>query len=142
MCRSGYFGREVLVSLLRRGDAFPLALGDDSPEQHFYPGLGMARWFFSQENFGQALDALGSEIEQVNSDPAASGDASHQAAINALRGRLLAELQQTEEFVHWASQCEPAVQKFSDYWIALGIYFFDRSCQVSHLNWWNYHRIS
>ena len=126
LCRSGYFGREVLVSLLRRGDAFPLALGDDSPEQHFYPGLGMARWFFSQENYGQALEALDSEIEQVNSDPAASGDASHQAAINALRGRLLAELQQTEEFVHWASQCEPAVQKFSDYWIALGIYFFDQ----------------
>ena len=61
LCRSGYFGREVLISLLRRGDAFPLALGNDSPSQHFYPGLGMARWFFSQESSrGVGLPTLSS----------------------------------------------------------------------------------
>lgn len=118
LCRSGYFGREVLISLLRRGDAFPLALGDDAPTQHFYPGLGLARWFFSQEEFERALEVLSSE--------AAHDAATHDAAANALRGRLLAELQRTNEFVQWCRDCEPESRQCSDYWIALGIFFFDQ----------------
>ena len=121
LCHSGYFGREVLISLLRRGDAFPLALGNDSPSQHFYPGLGMARWFFSQEEFGRALESLGTApSKKSTSDPA------EHAAAAALRGRLLAELQQTDEFLLWASECVPDARQYSDYWIALGIYFFDQ----------------
>lgn len=120
LCRSGYFGREVLVSLLRRGDAFPLALGSDSPSQHFYPGLGMARWFFSQEEFGRALEVLDSHTSQT-----AIRDPAEHAAADALRGRLLAELQQTDDFLLWASECVPEARQYSDYWIALGIYFFD-----------------
>ncbi len=120
LCRSGYFGREVLLSLLRRGDAFPLALSDDSPSQHFYPGLGMARWFFSQEEFVRALESLDSE-----SSHAGNGDPAEHAAADALRGRLLAELQQTDKFLLWANECVPEARQYSDYWIALGIYFFD-----------------
>jgi len=113
LCRSGYFGREMLISLLRRGDAFPLALGNDAPTQHFYPGLGLARWFFSQEEFERALEMLSSE-------------ATHNAAANALRGRLLAELQRTDEFVQWCRESGSVLRQYSDYWIALGIFFFDQ----------------
>jgi tetratricopeptide (TPR) repeat protein len=120
LCRSGYFDRDTLVSLLRRGDAFPLALGDDSPAQHFYPGLGMARWLFSQEKFESALKTL-----DVGSSPQPRRS-SQNAAADALRGRLLAELQQTDDFVRWCRQCDPESQQYSDYWIALGIYFFDQ----------------
>lgn len=126
LCRSGYFGREVLVSLLRRGDAFPLTLGDDSPSQHFYPGLGMARWFFSQDEFERALDALDSEVVRSGSIPVTAADVNQQAATSALRGRLLAELQRTDEFLGWATECDPETQEYSDYWIALGIHFFDQ----------------
>ncbi len=119
LCRSGYVGGDVLISLLRRGDAFPLALGDDSPKRHFYPGLGLARWFFSQEDFQRALEMLGSEGSNIGNQ-----DTNH--AADALRGRLLAELQQTDEFVKWCQNCDPESRQYSDYWIALGIYFFDQ----------------
>ena len=119
LCRSGYFSREILISLLRRGDAFPLALGDDSPSQHFYPGLGLARWFFSQEEFGRALEALGGDGSSAEKNATIH-------AASALRGRLLAELQQTDDFVDWCRDCDPKSRQYSDYWIALGIYFFDQ----------------
>ena len=121
LCRSGYLGREILISLLRRGDAFPLGLENDSLNQHFYPGLGMARWFFSQEEFGHALEVLDSEASRIDAT-----DPTQYAAVDALRGRLLAELQQTNDFVRWANDCGPEAQEYSDFWIALGIHFFDQ----------------
>ena len=118
LCWSGYFGRDVLISLLRRGDAFPLALGDDSPRLHFYPGLGLARWLFSQEDFQGAL-------EMLNSEGSKTGSQATNHAADALRGRLLAELQQADDFVKWWRSCGSESRQYSDYWIALGIYFFD-----------------
>ena len=120
LCRSGYFHRDVLLSLLRRGDAFPIALQDDSPDRHFYPGLGLARWFFTQGEFERALQILGKKW----TDPE-DGQADQAVAAHALRGRLLAEMQLKDEFVSWCRESPPECRQLSDYWIALGIFFFD-----------------
>ena len=116
LCRSGFFHRDVLVSLLRRGEAFPLNLNGDSPRQHFYPGMGMARWFFSQGEFDQAW-------EELSKAPLLGPSG---AATDALRGRLLAERQAVDEFARWYRECDPESRQCSDYWIALGTYFFDQ----------------
>ena len=117
---TGYFHRDVLLSLLRRGDAFPIALQDDSPDRHFYPGLGLARWFFTQGEFERALQILGKKW----TDPE-DGQADQAVAAHALRGRLLAEMQLKDEFVSWCRESPPECRQLSDYWIALGIFFFD-----------------
>ncbi|MCH1439503.1 MAG: CRTAC1 family protein, partial [Rubripirellula sp.] len=78
-------------------------------------------WFFSQDEFSRALEVLNSEIRRRD-----AADPIQHAAADALQGRLLAELQQTNEFVRWARECGPEARKYSDYWIALGIHFFDQ----------------
>ncbi len=116
VCRSGFFSRDILVSLLRRGDAFPLTLNGDAPRQHFYRGVGLARWFFSQGEFDQAWQELSKEpLSGLNGGVA-----------DALRGRLLAEKQSVDEFARWYRECDPEARQCSDYWIALGTYFFDQ----------------
>ncbi|QDT10308.1 ASPIC and UnbV [Planctomycetes bacterium K23_9] len=116
MCREGYLNRKLLISLIRRGDSFPLAIGTDTPADFFYPGLGTARWYFSQGEFKKALEHLSKEASaEFQSD-----------AARALYGRLLAESQATDEVNHWYGQTNKETQAFSDYWVALGIVFFDQ----------------
>ncbi|WP_372896261.1 FG-GAP-like repeat-containing protein [Stieleria sp.] len=115
LCRSGHFNRALLISLLRRNESYPMALKDKAPQSVFYPGLGLARWHFSQGEFEQALDQLQNPVP-----------ATFPPAAKALVGRLLAETQATEPFVQWYSRCDDATMQFSDYWVALGIYFYDQ----------------
>lgn len=121
LCRLGHYNRGLLISLLRRNESFPMVLDGKvldgkAPQNLFYPGMGMARWFFSQGEFEQALKQLAAEKVSGFSSPAA----------RALYGRLLAETQATNEFVQFYQACDAETRRFSDYWIALGIYFFDQ----------------
>ncbi len=62
LCRAGLATEPQLLSLVRRTEAFPALLDeDDEPSNHFEPGLGMARWHFTQLDFRQALAALAAE---------------------------------------------------------------------------------
>ncbi|MCG8651142.1 MAG: FG-GAP-like repeat-containing protein, partial [Pirellulales bacterium] len=117
LCRLGYLNRPLLISLLRRNESFPLVLAAESPGKKFYSGLGIARWFFSQGQFEQALAHLSAERETGFSSPAAA----------ALYGRLLAETQATGEMGQWYRECDEQTRRFSDYWVALGIFFFDQN---------------
>ena len=117
LCRAGEATESELVSLLRRNDSFPTSLtGDENPEQHFEPGMGMANWYFTQRMYRQALEELSAEHQADFSTPAA----------RALYGRLLAETQSFERVPAWYARCGEDVTEFSDYWAALGVYFFDQ----------------
>ena len=115
LCRSGRFNRPLLISLLRRNESFPMVLQNKAPEQSFYPGMGLARWYFSQGEFEKALGQLSEQSQTGFSCPAAQ----------ALYGRLLAETQALADMPTWYAGCGQATKQFSDYWVALGIYFFD-----------------
>ena len=59
LCRSGMENEPERLSLLRRNESFPVFLGDEKkPQQYFSPGLGMARWHFTQLDHRQALVEL------------------------------------------------------------------------------------
>ena len=116
LCRAGYVNRPLLISLLRRNDSFPLAIDADQLSKNFYPGMGIARWYFSHEDTKRAIDELQKE-SRVNVGSEAS---------RAFLGRLLAETQATDEFLTWFGSCNQETSRFSEYWIALGIYFFDQ----------------
>ncbi|QDT10304.1 FG-GAP-like repeat-containing protein [Stieleria marina] len=115
LCRAGYINRQLLISLLRRNDSFPIVLNSDSPSKHFYPGLGHARWSFSQGKYEQALEYLKEQKADFES-----------SAARALYGRLLAETQANDEIPSWHDGCDEETRKFSDYWAAMGIFLFDQ----------------
>ncbi|MGI9470841.1 MAG: FG-GAP-like repeat-containing protein [Rubripirellula sp.] len=118
LCRAGVANQGELLSIARRNDSFPLTLPPGiEPEDLFEPGLGMARWHFTNHDFDQALEEL--------SSPAASSLDSPE--VDALYGRLLAETQTLERIPAWHAKCNPKAREFSDYWMALGTYFFDRN---------------
>ncbi|OYP37965.1 FG-GAP-like repeat-containing protein [Rhodopirellula sp. MGV] len=117
LCLAGEANEMELNSLIRRTEAFPTK-PDPAIElgEYFEPGLGLARWHFTQLNYPEAIDALASERDSGWPVPAAS----------ALYGRLLAETQQHEQFVDWHAECDrDRLQHFGDYWAAIGTYFFD-----------------
>ncbi len=117
LCRVGQADELELHSLIRRTDAFPVNLkpGTD-PTKYFEPGLGMARWYFSQLDYRKAIEELTPEYE--------SGFQT--AAASALYGRLLSETQAAEQFPQWHAACDlPELEKLGDYWAALGTHFFD-----------------
>jgi tetratricopeptide (TPR) repeat protein len=117
LCRSGEATQQELLSLIRRTLSFPLEPKDgDDPAKYFQHGLGMARWYFTQEDYRKALDELSSQTT--------SGFES--AAACALYGRLLAETQNFEQFPDWHAKCDPQVRELGDYWAALGVYFYDQ----------------
>ena len=117
LCRAGQANEKELHSLIRRTGAFPnlLNAGAD-PVRTFEPGLGLARWYFTQTDYRRALEELAPESE--------SGFGS--AAASALYGRLLAETQSQDQFPAWHATCElEEVEKLGDYWAALGTFFLD-----------------
>ncbi len=118
LCRGGQATERELISLVRRTESFPAKLENvEELSEYFEPGLGMARWYFTQLEFRKALDELSSEYE--------SGFRT--AAASALYGRLLAETQAFEEVSPWHAKCNLAeVKELGDYWAALGTYFFDQ----------------
>ena len=117
LCRMGQANEMELHSLIRRTEAFPIILKPDTdPSRYFEPGLGMARWYFSQLDYRKAIEELTPEYK--------SGFQT--AAASALYGRLLSETQAAEQFPQWHAACDlPEVEKLGDYWAALGTYFFD-----------------
>ncbi len=107
LCRAGQANQSELISLLRRGDAYPLKLNSgEQPERHFQRGLGMAKWYFSQREYRAVLDELAGEVDAGFPTPAAC----------ALYGRLLAETQAVEPFPAWYAACGDEIAEFSDYW--------------------------
>ncbi len=117
LCRMGHANEREMLSLVRRTESFPFLLNvDEEPQDAFQPGLGMARWYFTQQQFTDALAELDDQRAAGWQAPAAS----------ALYGRLLAETQATDDFVHWYAGCSEDVQTFGDYWAALGGYLLHR----------------
>lgn len=116
LCRTSLADDAVMLSLVRRNDAFPYVIDEgDTPEQHFEPGLGMARWYFTNASYQRAIEELAEEYEAGFSTPEAA----------ALYGRLLAESQRYEELPIWFAKCGNEPRKHADFWSALGTYFFD-----------------
>ncbi len=117
LCRSGQATEPQMHSLIRRHMSFPFKLAEGAkPEEHFAPGLGMARWYFTREDHGRALKELSTQFEIGFKSTAAC----------ALYGRLLAETQAFEDFPAWHARCDKNVRAFGDYWAALGTYFYDQ----------------
>ena len=117
LCRAGIATDPQLHSLIRRSESFPIALPEgDDPEKLFDNGLGMARWYFTQQDFDKAREALRAEMRE---------DRPGRPAALALQGRLLAETQSIEEIPAWHAQCDERTERFANYWAALGTYFFD-----------------
>ncbi len=117
LCRGGQATEQELHSLIRRTRSFPFNLKDgQDPGKYFAPGLGMARWYFTQEEYGQALKELSTQYE----------NGFESAAACALYGRLLAETQAFEEFPAWHAKCDEQTRALGDYWAALGTYFYDQ----------------
>lgn len=118
LCRAGEATESELNSLMRRTDAFPTVLPTgEQIETQFAKGLGVARWQFTQGEYRTALNTLQSWQKSNDLSPAGQ----------ALVGRLLGETQSIDEFPAWHSKIDPeALDRFGDYWAALGIYFFDR----------------
>ncbi|MDB4476574.1 CRTAC1 family protein [Rhodopirellula sp.] len=116
LCQVGVATQNEMLSLVRRTESFPTVLNDgEKPEQFFDPGLGMARWFFTNLEFRKALKALEDERAAGFPTPAAK----------ALYGRLLAETQAFEKFPRWHGTQSEQMTGLGDYWVALGTYFFD-----------------
>ena len=115
LCQQGTITMEELMSLVRRTEAFPHNIRSiESAKKYFSPGLGLARWYFSEKKYRQALDELASQYDPGFESPAAC----------ALYGRLLAETQAFERFPVWHAKCPSNTNEFGDYWAALGIYFY------------------
>jgi tetratricopeptide (TPR) repeat protein len=117
LCRAGQANRLEMASLARRNESFPYALekGGD-PAKYFEPGLGMAKWYFTQREYRRALEELSHQRDAGFESPAAC----------ALYGRLLTQTQAIEAIPAWHASCDEQVRNFSDYWVALGTYFFDQ----------------
>ena len=118
LCRGGQATESELISLVRRTESFPAKL--ENPEEalkYFEPGLGIARWYFTQLEFRRAIEELSSEFET----------GFRTAAASTLYGRLLAESQSFEAIPAWHATCNlDEVKELGDYWAALGTYFFDQ----------------
>ena len=136
LCMGRAYSRSLLHSMLRRGESYPIvATGDDQAREYFAPGHGFARYLFSQERFHEA------QMEMERNERYSDGT----GAANAFMGRLLAETQAEDEvFFDWFSRCDDQALKFSDYWAALGIWFFQNQkyaasaralCEAVELDW-------
>lgn len=117
LCRAGQATEQELNSLMRRTDAYPTVLADrESTKQWFEPGLGLARWLFTQGEYRSAISELSRNKTGKTLSPAGE----------ALHGRLLAETQAIAEFPIWHAEIDQTeLAPLGDYWAGLGIYFFD-----------------
>ena len=118
LCRAGEATEDELNSLMRRTDAYPTILKDEAtPSKWFEPGLGLARWKFTNGDFRGAISLLKEHKSTFPLSPAGE----------ALFGRLLAETQAVDEFPLWHAKTDrSAMNPLGDYWAALGIHFFDK----------------
>jgi len=117
LCQVGVANQSEMLSLVRRTASFPTLLKKgEKPSQFFDPGLGMARWHFTNLDFRKALKELGDERAAGFRNPAAK----------ALYGRLLAETQAFDQLPNWHATQIEEMKTFGDYWVALGTYFFDK----------------
>ncbi len=117
LCIDGQATQQELLSLIRRAWAFPFVMEEDEdPAEEFASGLGMARWYFTKSEFRKALAELAPQQQDGFESPAAC----------ALYGRLLMETQAYEDFIAWHDRCDDRVRQFSDYWAAVGVYFYDQ----------------
>lgn len=117
LCRVGLANQSEMLSLVQRTASFPTLMKDgEKPEQFFAPGLGMARWYFTNQEYRKALKELGEERAAGFPHPAAK----------ALYGRLLGETQAFDELPTWHASQSEKMKVFGDYWVALGTYFFDK----------------
>ena len=122
LCRSGKATKKEMASLIERAESFPktLAQGQD-PNEFFEPGLGIARWKYSQGDIEGALQELNSQFEL----------GFESAAACAFFGRLLGETQRFENFLAWHSTCnanenDRGIKELGDYWAALGTLFLEQ----------------
>ena len=118
-----FYAEDLLQSLLRRGESFPLAFQSDAEaEAYFEHGLGYARYLFSQGRYNEALGEIAREEPE-------SASASSRLA---LEGRLLAEIQASDaEFSAWHARCDAEVRRFANYWAAIGIWCFQTQEHVA-----------
>ena len=118
LCRLGLATERQLHSLIHRSVSFPTPeMTERNPhgDKLFDDGLGKARWYFSVEQFGPALEQLAEQAETKFEN----------AASEAFYGRLLAETQNAQAFTQWHSNVSDQAKQFSDYWSALGTFFID-----------------
>jgi tetratricopeptide (TPR) repeat protein len=115
LCREGLATVPELLSLVSRAQSFPTPDMKPKGEDLFLPGLGKARWFFSSGDRQRAKEELASQREIGFDEPAA----------DALYGRILAELQDWEEFREWVPRVSAEARELNDYWAALGTYWTD-----------------
>ena len=117
MSLDGQATEAELFSLIRRTRSFPFELDEgEDPQSYFASGLGMARWYFTRNQFDEALDELAEQYEVGFESDAAC----------ALYGRLLSETQSFEDFPAWHAKCAASTKRLGDYWAALGTHFYDQ----------------
>jgi len=86
-------------------------------DKTFTVGLGKARWYYTLQDYRKALDELrGVRVAKYSTRPASL----------ALEGRLLTELQRFDQVPDWFARGDSNVQRFNDYWAAVGTYLFDQ----------------
>ena len=110
LCVLGGANLAEVMSLVERNAPFPRGLSLDDARTVFAPGMGMARWHFANGSFAEAKEAL-TPLKD-------SGFPNSSAA--ALYGRILAETQEWDDFDQWHRNLDDRVQRWSDYWAAVG----------------------
>ncbi len=122
----GQANADQLESLIFRGQSYPRKFIGSEGEQtsqlsnHFEPGEGRARYYFSVGDFLSARKELESSLADNSSNPPINV-----ASAKALLGRVLAELQADEDFLKWHSLRKPSWEVYDDYWFAVGSHHFD-----------------
>lgn len=119
----GQANSQQLESLIFRGQSTPrisIRSGDEQIEQHFEPGQGRARHFFSNNDFQSAREELEDSLAEDSPNRPVNV-----ASAKALLGRVLAESQDDEAFLKWYSSRSSSLETYDDYWFAIGSYHFD-----------------
>ncbi len=123
LCQAGAANDQQMFSLIRRTDSFPATLrAQQRPEELFSSGLGLARWYFTQGQYPQAI----SELKEQQILTAEFMQRSDAKAALALYGRLLAESQLYEQMPSWHAACDETVRIYGDYWAAMGSFLIDQ----------------
>ena len=117
LCRAGKASRQQLESLVSCTVAYPLPDIRGISEKSFTAGLGKARGYYTLQDYRKALD----ELRDVR-----FAKYSTRPASLALEGRLLTELQRFDQVPGWFARYDSNVQRFNDYWAAVGTYLFDQ----------------
>jgi tetratricopeptide (TPR) repeat protein len=117
-CRDGEASVWEMQNLIRRSDAFPFELpATTEPTEVFSPGPGLARWWYTNKKYDQAIKELDAWFETHQAMTATPTG----IAASALLGRLLAETQSARRLDAWFDSLVPSVKTHSDYWSAIGL---------------------